>query len=274
MTNNDRIKPIQAKSILSPTKIPGADYAANPYVGCLHSCRYCYASFMKRFTGHREPWGTFLDIKEWEPLKRIEKYKDKDIFIGTVTDPYQSMEEEWGRTRELLLQLQGSGARLTIVTKSDLVLRDRDLLKTFEDVTVAFSINTVDGKFQRDMEKAPSVERRIRAMEVLKEEGIHTATFISPIFPGITEVPAIVEATRGKCDEYWLENLNLRGDYKQDILRYIYSKYPELKLLYQGIYQQGDKEYWRELSKALDHYAEEENLSVVNYFYHELIRKK
>jgi DNA repair photolyase len=57
------IREVKAKSIITRSNLPSADYVINPYVGCTHACIYCYASFMKRFTGHDEPWGTFLDIK-------------------------------------------------------------------------------------------------------------------------------------------------------------------------------------------------------------------
>lgn len=86
------IKEIEVKSVLSKSNLPVCDYSVNPYVGCMHSCKYCYASFMKRFTGHIEPWGSFVDIKNWGEIKNIEKYNGKSMFIGSVTDPYQPLE--------------------------------------------------------------------------------------------------------------------------------------------------------------------------------------
>lgn len=68
------VKLVEAKSIFSKSNLPVCDYSANPYVGCSHACRYCYASFMKRFSGHEEPWGDFVDVKMWKPLKNVEKY--------------------------------------------------------------------------------------------------------------------------------------------------------------------------------------------------------
>ena len=90
-----------------------SDDSVNPYVGCTHACRYCYTSFMKRFTGHPEPWGTFLDVKRWPEIRRPERYAGKELFIGSVTDPYLPQEETFGRTRALLEQLKGSGVRTT-----------------------------------------------------------------------------------------------------------------------------------------------------------------
>ncbi len=284
------LREIPVKSILSKSNLPVCEYAANPYVGCTHGCLYCYASFMKRFTGHPEPWGTFLDVKYWSELKHPEKYAGKEIFLGSVTDPYLPEEAKYGRTRALLTQLQGSGARLSIATKSDLILRDLDLIKTFPDARVSWSINTLDETFQKAMDRAPSIERRLAAMEAFHRAGIRTTCFISPIFPGITDVKAIIERARDHCQLIWLENLNLRGSYKTTILRYIEKQYPHLLPLYQEIYQKCVKSYWEALDQecrayaakaGLDYVRNDDSLTrpfdapplLVNYFYHEQIKK-
>ncbi|HJC47649.1 MAG TPA: radical SAM mobile pair protein B [Candidatus Lachnoclostridium pullistercoris] len=284
------IREIEAKSIITKTDIPVCDYAVNPYVGCTHGCKYCYASFMKRFTNHPEPWGEFLDVKYWPEIRKPEKYAGKELFFGTVTDPYNPQEEQYRRTRALLEQLQGSGVKITIQTKSDLVLRDIDLLRTFPGLRVGFSINTLDEDFRADMDSAVSIERRLAAMKTLHEAGIRTTCFISPIFPALTDVPAIIDRVRGQCQLVWLENLNLRGNYKAVILSCIRRRYPELTGLYEEIYSHGSRLYWESLDGKLRTYAAENGLdyvtnddsiqrpfdappAVVNYFYHEKIKK-
>lgn len=284
------IREIEAKSIITKTDIPVCDYAVNPYVGCTHGCKYCYASFMKRFTNHPEPWGEFLDVKYWPEIRKPEKYAGKELFFGTVTDPYNPQEEKYHRTRALLEQLQGSGVKITIQTKSDLVLRDINLLRTFPGLRVGFSINTLDEDFRADMDSAVSIERRLAAMKTLHEAGIRTTCFISPIFPALTDVPAIIDRVRGQCQLVWLENLNLRGSYKAVVLDYIRRRYPELTGLYEEIYSHGSRLYWESLDGKLRTYAAENGLdyvtnddsiqrpfdappAVVNYFYHEKIKK-
>ena len=128
----------------------------------------------------------------------------------------------------LLEQLRGTSAEIMVTTKSDLVLRDIDLLKTFPKATVSWSVNTLDEQFKDDMDDAPSIERRLSAMKRFHDEGIRTVCFVSPIFPGITDVPAIIERAKDQADLIWLENLNLRGQFKGDIMRYIAEKYPQL----------------------------------------------
>lgn len=125
------INQIDVRSIFTKSNLPVGEYSVNTYVGCTHRCKYCYASFMKRFTGHTEPWGTFLDVKNWPEIKDPKKYAGKELFIGSVTDPYLPQEKIYERTRALLIQLKGSGAKISIATKSDLILRDLDLIKTF-----------------------------------------------------------------------------------------------------------------------------------------------
>lgn len=284
------IKETTVKSIITKSNLPVCDYSVNPYVGCTHACRYCYASFMKRFTNHPEPWGEFLDVKFWTEIKHPEKYAGKELFIGSVTDPYNPQEETYCRTRALLEQLKGSGAKLSIQTKSDLVLRDLDLIRTFPDARVGFSINTLDENFRCDMDKAASIERRLSAMKQFHDAGVRTTCFISPIFPGITDAETIIERAKKYCNLIWLENLNLRGSYKTVIMDYIREKYPHLLSLYQEIYADGSRLYWEMLDARLREYAKCNRLEyvrnddtinlpfdappvMVNFFYHEEIKK-
>ena len=284
-----KISDIDVKSVLTKSNLPVSDYSVNPYVGCTHACKYCYASFMKRFTNHPEPWGEFLDVKHWPEMTNPEKYKGKELFIGSVTDPYNPQEEEYGRTRALLQQLKGSGVKISIQTKSDLVLRDMELIRTFPDARVGFSINTLDERFKDDMD-AVSIERRLEAMRQFHEAGIRTTCFISPIFPGITDVMAIIERVKDRCNLVWLENLNLRGNYKSVIMDYIRDKHSELLSLYEEIYLKNKRAYWEQLDAEVRAYAGENGLEylrnddtmkrpfdappvIVNFFYHEEIKK-
>lgn len=290
--NNEKIqiKEINVKSVLTKSNLPVSDYSVNPYVGCLHACKYCYASFMKRFTGHNEPWGKFVDIKYWEPIKNSEKYKGKEMFIGSVTDPYQPLEKKYERTKTLLEELKESGCKISIATRSDLVLRDLELIKSFKDSRVAFSINTLDEEFRKDMDNGASIEKRLEAMKIFHENGVRTTCFISPIFPGITDVPSIIRKAKRYCNLVWLENLNLRGDYKGTIMNYIRGTHPDLVTLYESIYNKKDRTYWENLDKEIRDFCKEENLEyvraddsmkrdfnlppiVVNYFYHEEVKK-
>lgn len=207
-----------------------------------------------------------------------------------MTDPYQPLEKKYGRTRALLEQLLDTGIGVSISTKSDLILRDLDLIKQFPSAHVAWSINTPDEDFRKEMDRAASIERRLEAMKQFYEAGIQSTCFISPIFPGITDVIAIIERAKRRCNLVWLENLNLHGDYKARILDWVHTHHPELDGLYHEIYTGGSREYWVALDRELRAYTEKEGMLyirdddqhrspfgeppvVCNYFYHEEVRK-
>ena len=283
------IQDIETKNIMTKSTLPVGGYSVNPYVGCTHGCKYCYASFMKRFTGHTEPWGTFLDVKHWPAIKNPRKYAGQRVVIGSVTDGYLPQEEQFENTRKLLEQLKDSGAEILICTKSDLVVRDIDLLKEMGKVTVSWSINTLDEGFKNDMDNAVSIKRRLDAMKQVYDAGIRTVCFIAPVFPGITDFEAIFHRVKDQCDLVWLENLNLRGGFKKDILDYIQEKYPHLFPLYDTICNKGDRSYFRGLEEQAEHLARECGCPfvdnelpygraepghpvIVDYFYHEEVR--
>ena len=265
----------KAKSILVKSNLPDSDYVANPYSGCTHNCRYCYACFMKRFTGHDEKWGTYLDVKEYESQKIPKSLSGKTILLSSVTDPYNPFEIKYHKSREILELLSHTDAQIEILSKSDLMLRDIDLLKKIPHLSVGISMNTLDDNLRRDIEPgAPSIQRRLKALENLHLAGIRTYLFISPIFPYITDIRKIVKAVDGHVDKICFENLNLRGESKSEILDYIALKYPQYHNGYKEIYLKGNQSYWQQLETEIEGFSKEYNIPFINYFYHAKIRKR
>lgn len=268
-------KTIQVKDYLTKSNLPASDFVINPYIGCPHGCKYCYACFMKRFTGHNEPWGSFIDIKYCNKPISAKKITGKSVFLSSVTDCYNKYEEKYCITRKILEQLVSIDCELGISTKSKLILRDIDLLKQCKNLKVSMSINTLDEKFKNDMDNASSIKERLETLKQLHSQGIYTVLFMSPIFPEITNFKEIIEKSCGFIDEYWFENLNLRGSYKQTILSYINEKYPHLRNLYEEIFFKGKKDYWTNLSIQIEDYCNKKNIKHINYFYHdELVKAK
>lgn len=183
-----RIREIEAKSILSNSAIPRMDYCLNPYVGCSHGCYYCYADFMRRYTGHLESkWGDFVDVKvnSAELLeKEIKRKKRGLVILSSVTDPYQPLELKYKLTRRCLEVFLKENWPVNILTKSRLVIRDIDVIRQFKAIEVGVTVTTdsedVRKKFERD---APSIESRINALRKLKDLGIKTYVFVGPILP-------------------------------------------------------------------------------------------
>src|SRR5574341_2424391 len=111
---------IESRSILSKTGISGFDYVINCYRGCSFGCLHCYASFMKKFTGHKEKWGDFVDVKVnsvellKKELKRINKGR---VFLSSVTDPYLPIEAKFKLTRGALQCFIDTDFEISILTK-------------------------------------------------------------------------------------------------------------------------------------------------------------
>ncbi len=201
------INEIQAKSILSKSKV--YPYVINPYTGCEHGCSYCYARFMKRFSGHREPWGQFVDVKVNAPdLLRLEITKKKPgrVWVSGVCDPYQPIEAKYKLTRECLEILAYNDWPVVVQTRSPLVLRDMDILKEGRDFEVGLSITTADDSIRRLFEPgAPPIKDRMDALDELHRAGIRTYVMIAPMLPGSE---GLAEILAGKVDYVIVDRMN------------------------------------------------------------------
>jgi DNA repair photolyase len=209
---------ITCKSLLNRSGIPGIDYSVNPYTGCLHACVYCYARFMARHTAHGMPWGQFCDAKV-NAVRILEKELTKRpsglASLSTVTDPYQAPEKKYGLTREILIRLSEAEFPVSILTKSDLVLRDLDVLRRFQrdSLEVGFSINTADDPVSGLFEPgAPPASRRIEALKILHSEGIRTWVFLAPFLPVLSEraLEGLLDAISGSADSLLADTLNIK----------------------------------------------------------------
>lgn len=201
------VREIAAKSILSKSKI--YDYALNAYVGCQHSCVYCYAKFMKRFTGHPEPWGTFVDVKVNAPellAREVLKKRRGNVWISGVCDAYQPLERRYRLTGRCVEILAENGWPFTILTKSPLVLRDIDIIKSASDAEVGFTIATADERMRKIFEPgAPPIAGRVDALDALHNAGIRTFVMVAPVLPGAEK---LVDMLKGKVDEVIIDRLN------------------------------------------------------------------
>lgn len=229
------IKEIHAKNILSRSKV--SDYAVNPYTGCSHACTYCYARFMKRYTGHREPWGEFVDAKINAPdlLRReITTKKPGRVWVSGVCDPYQPAEETYRITGECLEILIENGWQVTVQTKSSLVLRDIDLFRKTDKIEIGLSVTTGDEGIRRLFEpNASPVQERIRVLEELHHSGIKTFAMIAPMLPGAEKLAGMLT---GKADYILIDRMNYRYS------DWVYKKYHLEHALTDGFFFQQARE--------------------------------
>jgi DNA repair photolyase len=164
---------------------------------------------MKRFSGHSEPWGQFVDVKIKAPdLLRLEMTKKKlgRVWISGVCDPYQPLEAKYKLTRQCLEILSQNNWPVTVQTRSPLVLRDIDILKKGRDFEVGLSITTADDSIRKLFEpNAPPIKDRVRALDELHRAGIRTYVMIAPMLP---KAESLAEILTGKVDYVMFDRMN------------------------------------------------------------------
>ena len=177
----------------------------NPYTGCDHGCLYCYASsYIPRFHDCRPKKNLLARLK-----REAARLNGELVSISNSSDPYPRLEEKAGLTRKCLEILAESCCRLQIVTKSDLVTRDIDVLQNVPCM-VSFTILTADDRMSRKLEPgAPVSSRRLKAIEMLVSAGIPTTVRIDPVIPfinddlaGLMETVADLGALHVTCSSY------------------------------------------------------------------------
>ncbi|MBU0649982.1 radical SAM protein [Patescibacteria group bacterium] len=246
-----KINEIKAKSILTKSGLPGADWVINPYNGCLFGCMYCYAAQIARWKHPEEEWGTYLDVKINAPelfkreLAKLEKrLKSKDfgsIFFSSVTDPYVGLEAKYQLTRKCLQALAdfGYGGSVTVQTKSPLVTRDIDVLKRLKNISVGFTITSLDDRISAFLEvKAPLVSQRLVALKKLHDGGISTYAFVGPILPHFLinreTIKQLLNALQAAgVNEVWFEHLNLNSRIKERLYTYLNKEAPEMVTVFE-----------------------------------------
>jgi len=229
------IKLIDCKTILSRSRIYGVDYAINPYLGCAHGCLYCYARFMLRHLLPGLEWGEFVYVKINAPLvltRETRKTRKGLVLISSVTDPYQPVERRYELTRKLLEILARRDFPLTILTKSDLVVRDLDILKKFSDVEVGLTIVTLDEDVRRVFEpRAPPIKKRLEALSEVKQASLKTYAFLGPLLPIFSEesLENLFEKFKEvRVDRIIADKLNIKAGNWRYIKKGLEKNYPDL----------------------------------------------
>ncbi|MCX7778640.1 MAG: radical SAM protein [Patescibacteria group bacterium] len=247
----------QAKSILNRSKLGG--YTLNPYLGCPHGCVYCYNQHFLKTIGRQEKWGEFLEIKlnapevlEREILGKYRNLKD-DVFFSTITDPYNPLERQYQLTRHCLEVLLKNEWSAEILTKSDLILRDLDLMKRFRHrLKIGFTIITLDQRAGMILEPgAPSLERRMDALKKIKKVGLKTYVFVGPILPHFTNLKQLFEILKDKVDQIWFDTLNTKKENWQGLEKTLKIHYPSLLNDYKKIFFANRKDYENQLREEI-----------------------
>ncbi|MFZ5453735.1 MAG: SPL family radical SAM protein [Thermodesulfobacteriota bacterium] len=211
-----QITEITARTALVRSKIPGVPYVINPYLGCGHGCRYCYAVFMRRYSRRlsQAPWGSFVEVKVNLPevlnAELLRKKQPSQAFLSSVCDPYQPVELKYRLTRQCLELLPNYGWGISILTRSPLVCRDLDILTAAPEVSVGLSIGTDDDRVRKILEpQAPPIGARVAALKRLKEGGLAPWVFIAPMLP--LNPARLYDLLSPYVSRVMLDPLNYRG---------------------------------------------------------------
>jgi DNA repair photolyase len=237
-----------------------ADYCINPYVGCQHACRYCYAeSYTRRFTRHKERWGEFVDVKTNAAVVLAREIKKKlrgTVFISSLTDPYQPLERKYEVTRQLLEILLRHQFPITIQTKSTLVLRDLDLIKQFREAEVGFTITTLNDEIRKTFEPASSpVEKKLEAIKELKQEGVRVYVFFGPLLPGLSDQNLegyLTQMAQAEVDYIYVDKLNLKPNLWNSLEDPLTENFTQIHKLWSDVLM-GRSDYYQELKVKIDH---------------------
>jgi DNA repair photolyase len=239
------IAPIKARTALSKSGL--SDYVVNPYLGCQHSCRYCYVQryFRSKLKPPRE-WGSEIYVRVNMPelvCREAQRKAPGRVLLSSMTDAYQPIESHNRLTRGILQCLVDSRFPVTILTKSNLVLRDLDLLTLRGDSEVTFSVSSMDRDVCRAFEPyASPPETRMDALREVLDAGVKGELFVAPHIPSAEPFEAQYKPIFERAAELHLAELTF------DFLNYRSVMRNRIALTYERYYPQGTAAFSRMLS--------------------------
>jgi DNA repair photolyase len=259
------VRDVECRSVLNSSRL--ADYCINPYIGCEHGCKYCYAeSYTRRFTKHNEPWGSFVDVKTNAPTILAHEIKRKpkgEVYISSLTDAYQPLERKYKLTRKLLEILLRYQFPVTIQTKSALVLRDLDLIKKFQERKIGFTITSLNDNIRKQFEpQSSTVEEKLQALEELRANGVKTYAFFGPILPYISDqnLPEYLHTIAHTGVDYiYVDKLNMKPGLWPILDKFLDKDLPDLHNKWENIFLQKSN-YYEELKTKISEICKQLNL--------------
>ena len=258
-----KVNPCANRSVLEPCTLEGRNYQVDPYIGCGHYCYYCYVLNQAETDWTKEVW--YHENLAGRLEEAIRDIDPQSIYMGWLTDPYQPCESEYHQTRQVLELLQKKGFSAGILTKSDLILRDMDLLQKMDQasvsVSVAFKDNAVRQLFEAD---TMDTEVRIEALRRFKAVGIRTAALLCPVIPYITEVRRLIDMLAPHTDKIWIYGLSILDPSEvnwQHVKRILKTNFPDIKDQVEAAVFSKEHLYWLMLRKDLEKIAKQRKLN-------------
>lgn len=256
------VKTCRNRQILNPCTLDGLNYQVDPYIGCEHLCYYCYV------LGQAETDWTQEVLFHENIAERLERdlsdIPPQTVYMGWHTDPYQPCEAKYRQTRQVLELLARKGFSASILTKSDLVLRDMDVFQSMNTASVSVSVAFNDDEVLRLFEaNTKMTENRIGALQKLKAAGIKTSALICPVIPYITDVRPLIDMLAEHTEKIWIYGLSIldRSDKNWKNVNGILENYFfDLKDQIEIVIFSKDHSYWEELRQDLLRIQKDRNL--------------
>ncbi len=260
---------VQTKSVINRVQGMPFKWSINPFRGCSHACHFCYARrthwFLDQDGVNNWSQRIFVKVNAPDVLRRElahHSWAREEVHIGTATDPYQPAEGAYRITRQILEALRDFRTPASIVTRSTMVVRDRDILRQLADgagALVCFSIATMDPVLAREIEpEVPPPQRRLEALRALAQAGVPTAVLLAPVLPHITDHPKQLAAVVQAAKEYGASSLWTNALHLGDVTRQAFFQYlgrsradliPAYERLYRGKY--APSEYRRRVQEVV-----------------------
>lgn len=241
------------RPILSPCGLKDIDYQVDTFVGCEHYCYYCYVLPQAETDWSKEIL-IFKDIVD-QLNQELDKIPPQIIYMGYHTDPYQPCEAEYHQTRKVLELFLQKGFSASILTKSDLVVRDIDILKEMNDAAVSVSVAFNDNQTRKLFEaNTMDTEKRIEALRKLKEVGVRTGALVCPVIPYITDAIHLIDMLAPYTDVIWVYGLSINDRLGQNwlnIQRILRSQFSNLVEQIEPVIFSKEHIYWPQLREDL-----------------------
>ena len=247
------IKTCSNRPVLNPCTLEGRNFQVDPYIGCQHYCYYCYALNQAETDWTKE----ILIYEDIVPQLQSEltDIPPQTIYMGWLTDPYQPCEAEYLQTRRVLELLLTKGCSASILTKSDLLLRDMDLFQKMNDATISVSVAFTDNNIRRQFESnTMDTEARIDALQKLKAAGIKTSALICPVIPYITDVIRLIDSLAEHAGKIWIYGLSILNQNErswQNVERILEEHFPESRQKIEAVVFSKEHSYWVDLRQDL-----------------------
>lgn len=214
----------------------------NSYTANFIAISNCYARFMARGTHRGAEWGSFVDVKVNALKLLASELRRKPrglVMLSSVTDPYQPLEKKYELTRGVLQRLSKHGFPASVLTKSELVVRDLDVIKGMKDCEVGLTITTLDEDVKRVFEPwATSVEGRLDALQRLREAGVETYAFLGPMLPYLSE-DRLCELLDKLCEvgvnRVLVDRLNLKAGNWRSIRAALDKNFPDFRVKFEEV---------------------------------------